>query len=294
MAGYTVIDLETTGLSAKNHDRVIELGMVYVSHRGEVTGSWTTLINPGRDVGPTSIHGITATEVMDAPTFEQVAPLVLESISGRTLVAHNAPFDLGFLDAELRRAGVPLGPQKLPAVCTLRWSHDFVSGSVRTLQACCRACGVPLRDAHSAAGDAAATAGLLSHYLERSQFSPPWWDTVVQARAYRWPVYSGSRPQVALVGRGNRVASGHQRALSSTITLAGGDRIVFTGEMSRTREAWEAIATARGFTVGGVTKTTRLVVAADINSLSVKAVKARSYGIPIVTEYEFEKLLLGN
>lgn len=290
MAGYTVIDFETTGLSAKANDRIIELGVVYVSHRGEVTGSWTTLINPGRDVGPTSIHGITPTEVLDAPTFEQVAPLVLESIAGRTLVAHNAPFDLRFLDAELRRAGVPLGPQKMPAVCTLEWSHEFVRGPTRTLEACCQACGVPLRNAHSAAGDALATAGLLTHYLERSRYSPPWWDTVVQARNYRWPVYKGARPQVTLTGRGNRVA--RERSLTPAITLAPGDRVVFTGEMRRTRQEWEETATARGFTLGGVTKTTRLVVAADVNSLSRKAKMARSYGVPIVTESEFERLLL--
>ena len=63
--------------------------------------------------------------------------------------------------------------------------------------------------------------------------------------------------------------------------------------MGRERGEWEAIARARGLELGGVTKRTKLVVAADPNSYSGKAAKARNYGIPIVTEAAFERLLGG-
>ncbi len=74
MAGYTVIDVETTGLSPERYDRVVEIGIVCVSHEGEIQDQWATMVNPGRDVGPTHIHGITSTAVLDAPTFEEIAP----------------------------------------------------------------------------------------------------------------------------------------------------------------------------------------------------------------------------
>lgn len=70
-----------------------------------------------------------------------------------------------------------------------------------------------------------------------------------------------------------------------------GDRVVFTGDMSVERDVWFARARAAGLEPGGVTKTTKVVVAADPNSLSGKAAKARAYGIPIVTEAAFERLL---
>ena len=79
--------------------------------------------------------------------------------------------------------------------------------------------------------------------------------------------------------------------VSAGIDLMPGDRVVFTGEMVRDRGDWEARARDAGLDPGGVTKKTRLVVAADPNSLSGKAAKARSYGIPIVTEAAFDRLL---
>lgn len=293
MAGYTVIDFETTGLSPRKSDRVVEIGVVYVSHRGQVQGSWSTLVNPQRDVGPTSIHGITAAEVVNAPTFAQIAPLVLESIAGRTIVAHNARFDVGFLDAELRRAGVPLGEEPIPAVCTMEWARTFVASRSRSLGDVCAACGVDLVNAHSAVGDALATAGLLAHYLERSRFSPPWWDTVQRARAFPWPVHKGGRPQVALAGRAPRAhgRAPEPTALAPSFTLTPGDRVAFTGEMRRTRQEWEAAAQRAGLVVDSVTRNTRVLVAADVNTQSRKAERARWNGVPIITEVDFVRLL---
>ena len=67
--------------------------------------------------------------------------------------------------------------------------------------------------------------------------------------------------------------------------------MVFTGDMLRERSEWEAIARAHGLDPGGVTKKTKVLVAADPNSLSGKAGKARGYGVPIITEAAFAKLL---
>ena len=186
MHGYTVIDVETTGLAPEKHDRILELAVVYVSPAGEITGSWSTLINPQRDVGPTRIHGITAKDVASAPTFAQVAPHLLQAVAGRTLVAHNAPFDLRFLAAELTRAGLPAAPLPLTGVCTMAWSGTFLAAPSRRLIDCCSACGIELTDAHSAAADALATAQLLRHYLTLVP-AAPWQNIVDHCTDYRWP-----------------------------------------------------------------------------------------------------------
>lgn len=75
MAGYTVVDVETTGLVPERADRIVELAVTYVSHDGQVQDHWSTLVNPQRDVGPTRIHGITPSDVLKAPTFQELAPL---------------------------------------------------------------------------------------------------------------------------------------------------------------------------------------------------------------------------
>ena len=157
MSGYTVVDVETTGLSPERGDRVVEIGVVYVSDGGEIQDHWSTVINPQRDVGPTRIHGLTATDVAAAPTFSDLAPYVLRAISGRTTVAHNATFDLRFLASELLRSGVPLTDLPLSGVCTMQWSTAYLNASSRRLADCCRAGGVTLTAAHSAGADAMAT-----------------------------------------------------------------------------------------------------------------------------------------
>lgn len=397
MSGYTVIDVETTGLSPRQHDRIVEIAAVYVSETGQIEGEWATLVNPGRDVGPTNIHGITAKDVLDAPRFADIAPHVLRSVTGRTIVAHNASFDTRFLAAEFLRAGVPIEALPLPALCTMHWAPHFLSAQSRRLVDCCAAAGVRLEDAHSALGDARATAQLLAVYLMCCGTPIPWQQLSEQCSCYAWPTYNGQLPQVRMaqrseaqqrkpawldqivsrMPRANDVAedsylellsqalvdqhlSGHEqaalvclasdlglgqdqvrglherylsamgavalqdgvvtaqeqrdlervaaclglgtdavaRSLTRTdscpraelrsIQLRAGDRVVITGETKRPRDEWIASLFAAGLEHGGVTKATRVLVAADPDSLSGKAQKARTYGVPIVTEEAFE------
>ena len=400
MGGYTVIDLETTGLSPRQHDRIVEIAAVYVSENGQIEGEWTTLVNPGRDVGPTNLHGIAAKDVLDAPFFADIAPHVLHSVTGRTIVAHNSRFDTGFLAAEFTRAGVPLAALPLPSLCTMQWAPRFLSAQSRRLIDCCRAAGIQLENAHSALGDARATAQLLSVYLMCCGTPIPWHQVSRDCSCYAWPTYNGALPNVRMVHRSaaqarrpdawldrmvarlprvhdaaadsylevlgqalvdqylsvheqtallllaedlglgqEQVRELHARylqamaavalqdgvvtpderrdlervafslglrpndiaqalaadcpasgALPYSIQLHRGDRVVITGDTKRTRDEWIERLFDAGLEHGGVTKATRLVVAADPDSLSSKSKKARDYGIPIVTEAAFEQI----
>src|SRR5690606_4867295 len=100
---YAVIDVETTGLYPGGHDRVVEVAVVHLDSRGTVEDRWCTLVNPGRDLGARHIHGIRTADVLDAPTFGEIAGRLARLLRGRSPVAHNQRFDLAFLRAEFGR-----------------------------------------------------------------------------------------------------------------------------------------------------------------------------------------------
>jgi ATP-dependent Lhr-like helicase len=161
-----VIDVETTGFAPDAGDRVVEIAIVTCAPDGTIEEGWVTLINPLRPVSATNVHGISNAHVRDAPTFRDVAGDIAQRLRGRVLAAHNARFDLRFLDAEYELIGVP-APQ-WPVVCTLQLSKQYGAVGGR-LAACCESEGIVLDDAHSALADATATARLLALYLERAR-----------------------------------------------------------------------------------------------------------------------------
>ena len=338
-----------------------------------------------------------------APSFADVAPSLLGCVDGRIIAAHNAGFDTRFLSAELYCAGYQVEEVTPPAVCTMRWSSSYLASPSRRLSDCCASAGVDLQNAHSALGDALATAELLATYLTSAHHQPAWQDTLEEARAFRWPAHPAASHEIALLQRSDatqvrpdgwldRIVSRLPRsvdpridaylaalemamldgqlslheedqlvdvALASSLTrdqvltihadylvamakialedgiltsderteldraaaclglcqhdvdtaletaargggndltitgiaLAPGDRITFTGEMAVDRSIWEERARTAGLQPAGLVKKTRVLVAADPDSLSGKAAKARSYGIPIITEAAFEKLI---
>lgn len=183
--GFAVIDFETTGLSPATHDRVIEVAVVHVDENGRVEGQWETLVNPGRDLGRQDIHRIRASDIMHAPTFEQIAPQLIDLLTGRVLVAHNASFDTRFLVAELERAGYAV--EAPAALCTMQLAREFLPGAGRSLSDCCAALDIDLIDAHRASVDALATAQLLGAYIESTDDREFWFSHISAALDQGWP-----------------------------------------------------------------------------------------------------------
>ncbi|MHA6670217.1 exonuclease domain-containing protein [Homoserinimonas sp. A447] len=183
--GFAVIDFETTGLSPAKHDRVIEVAVVHVDEHGRVEGQWETLINPGRDLGRQDIHRIRASDIMHAPSFEQIAPQLIDLLTGRVLVAHNASFDTRFLVAELERAGYEVEPPA--ALCTMQLAREYLPGAGRSLSDCCAALDIDLIDAHRASVDALATAQLLGAYIESTDDREFWFSHISAALDQGWP-----------------------------------------------------------------------------------------------------------
>ncbi len=165
LADFTVLDLETTGLYP-TQDRVVEIGLVRMQPDGREIDAWTTVIDPCRDVGPTSIHGLTARQVFGAPRFVEVADELLWRLGDTILVAHNASFDLRFLDAEFGRAGY--GHPLTTAVCTMAGPNALGMVSGRSLADCCAELGLARGPAHCALDDARAASHILVAMFTRT------------------------------------------------------------------------------------------------------------------------------
>src|SRR5262245_56200312 len=154
-----VIDVETTGLFPYRHDRVVEIGAVVIRSDGQIEREFSSLVNPGRDIGPTSIHGLTAEDVLYAPSFAEIAGPFVAALAGSVAIAaHNLRFDREFLHCEFSRIGFPLSD--CHALCTMQ-----LAGGGR-LADCCRTFGLVIEgDYHHALADARAAARLLATVL---------------------------------------------------------------------------------------------------------------------------------
>ncbi|MFG2044444.1 exonuclease domain-containing protein [Dactylosporangium sp. NPDC048998] len=197
--GFAVIDVETTGL-VTFRDRVVEIAVIATDPWGRTVDEWTTLVNPGGPVGATKIHGISAANVRRAPRFADLIGELNARLAGRALVAHNARFDLGFLQTEYERAGWAM--PACPHLCTLEASLTYLPAlDRRRLSDCCWASGIRLENAHSALGDARATATLLMSYLDPNFGRPPRPDHLhlpSHAARVAWPAIPHSPVDVAL------------------------------------------------------------------------------------------------
>lgn len=195
-AHFAVIDVETTGLSARN-DRIVEVAVVRTNALGDVVDEWSTRINPQGPVGATHIHGITDADVATAPVFAEAIHEVNRRLAGTAIAAHHARFDLAFLHAEYARAGWEL--PNVPTFCTLEASDYFLPTlERRRLADCCWALGTPLVGAHSALGDARATAAVLAAFMQSKANYPPLPEYLrlpEEALSVIWPVGPSRAPQ---------------------------------------------------------------------------------------------------
>ena len=154
---HLVLDTETTGLSAKDGHRIIEIGVVEMVNLS-VTGRFLHLyINPERDIdiGAQEIHGLSSEFLADKPIFSDILTEFTNFIKDDLLVIHNAPFDVGFLNAEFSRCDHP--PLSMERVIdTLPLARQKYPGAQATLDALCRRFGVDNshRDLHGALIDA--------------------------------------------------------------------------------------------------------------------------------------------
>ena len=154
-----VLDVETTGLEASAGHRIIEIGCVEILNRRPTGQKFHRFLNPEReiDAGAQAVHGIDLSRLAQAPKFADVAAELLAFISGAELIIHNAPFDVGFLDAEFARLA---DARTVASVCkvldTLALARSLHPGQRNSLDALCKRYSVDntKRELHGALLDA--------------------------------------------------------------------------------------------------------------------------------------------
>ena len=155
-----VLDVETTGLDASAGHRIIEIGCVELANRRPTGQKFHRYLNPEReiDAGALAVHGIELAKLMQAPKFAEIAAELITFIEGAELIIHNAPFDVGFLDAELAR--LPGDARNVVELCkvldTLALARSLHPGQRNSLDALCKRYSVDntRRELHGALLDA--------------------------------------------------------------------------------------------------------------------------------------------
>ncbi len=164
---YAIIDIETTGGSAKS-SKITEIA-VFVHNGQKITGSFTSLINPEQKIPwyITRLTGISNEMVANAPKFYEVAKKIVELTAGKIFVAHNVSFDYSFVKEEFKQLGYDFQRKTL---CTVQMSRKLLPGHKSySLGKLCGDLNIVLNGRHRAAGDARATVELFELLLAKNR-----------------------------------------------------------------------------------------------------------------------------
>ena len=164
---FAIIDIETTGNKHK-YGKITEIA-IYQHNGQEITGSYSTLLNPEMDIPYfiTRLTGIDNSMVKNAPKFYEVAKKIIEMTEGRTFIAHNVSFDYKFIKDEYKRLGYDYNKKTL---CTVQLARKLLPGHRSySLGEICSDLGIEIKGKHRAAGDALATVKLFEILLEKNK-----------------------------------------------------------------------------------------------------------------------------
>lgn len=152
-----VLDTETTGLSPLSGDRVVEIGCVEMINRVPTGRTYHIYLNPCRPMASEAeaVHGLSDVFLSDKPLFSDQCDALLSFIGNASIIAHNAPFDFGFLNHELALCGLP-SICTTRMICTLMMARQRLPGAKHSLDALCTRYGVDrsIRIKHGALIDA--------------------------------------------------------------------------------------------------------------------------------------------
>ena len=151
------LDTETTGLSPKDGHRVVEIGCVELDGNIPTGNEWHSYVNPDRAMPEAAfaVHGLSEEFLKKEPRFKDIAEDFLRFIKGGELVIHNAKFDIGFLNSELKMASMPLIEMQ-KTIDTVHLAREKIPGAAASLDALCKRFEIDLslREKHGALLDA--------------------------------------------------------------------------------------------------------------------------------------------
>ena len=225
-----VLDTETTGLEPSQGHRIIEIGCVELINRRITENRYHQYINPEREIdeGAIEVHGITNEFLTDKPVFADVAEDFLKFIRGAELVIHNAPFDVGFMNHELKRLDAQAEP--VESFCsildTLMMARNMHPGQKNNLDALCKRYEIDnsARDQHGALLDAEILAEVyLSMTGGQVRLSLDGSAETAMGKAEQPRPISSDRPPLKVVRASDAELTAHAERLGAIDKSSGGE-----------------------------------------------------------------------
>ncbi|HEY9131426.1 MAG TPA: DNA polymerase III subunit epsilon [Dyella sp.] len=237
-----VLDTETTGLEVRQGHRLIEIACVEMIERRTTGRNYQTYLNPERaiDEGARQVTGIEDEFLLDKPFFADVVDEFLEFIDGAELIIHNASFDVGFLDAELERAGRGRIVDRCTVLDTLVMARERYPGQRNSLDALCKRLGVDnsARDLHGGLIDAQLLAEVYLAMTSGQVALDLGFESGAESAAKKnivAPIRLDRRPRVLRADADEQAA--HEKRLDSLDKSAGGVSVWRSQEMKLAQEA---------------------------------------------------------
>ncbi len=286
--GWVVVDVETSGFRPGSA-RVLSIAALALDSHGNVEHSLVSLLNPGVDPGPTHVHGLTSEMLEDQPRFADIAHGLADLMHGRTLVAHNAPFDYSFLVAEAEFARTALPVDNVMCTVELARRLDLGLDNLR-LETLARHWDIPQTRAHDAFDDALVLSRVLMPALHRARERDIWLPVRPVSRR-RWPngtvTHEELRPLKMLASRMPCPYLNPGRYQRGG-PLVQGMRVALSAEVKRTHEELvERILHAGLAYADAVDPETSLVVCNESAPEHGKGFQARELGVPTVSDEQF-------
>lgn len=194
---WVVIDTETTGLGPDA--RIVEVTCIDLDAQLDLTGSWSTLVDPGRAPGPHHIHGLDANALRRAPAFVDIASDVERHVVGRTPVGHHLAFDWRIVRSEYRRIGVDVPPDHR-GVCTMALGQSLF-GRRLSLAGLRRELGLAPHQAHRAETDTLAVVEVLRVLARSGDLPEPGRPCETFGRSWKLPRPVSAHPRIGTSDR---------------------------------------------------------------------------------------------
>lgn len=291
-AGWAVVDVETTGFRP-GQARIVSVAALAVGDDGNVEGSFSSLLNPGVDPGPTHVHGLTSEMLAGQPTFGDVVDDLRDVLRGRTMVAHNVAFDYSFLaaEAELIDAELPIDT----VMCTVELARRLRLGCENLrLETLAAHWGVTQMRPHDALDDALVLAQILKPSLAGAHDRRTWLPVRSVSRR-RWPNGRVTHEELhSLKTVAARLPCPYQNPgrFVPGRPLVQGMRIAMSTEVTHTyEELIERMLHAGLAFTDAVDQQTSLVICDRPEPDQGRGYQAGEMGIPLVTDADFTTLL---
>jgi DNA polymerase-3 subunit epsilon len=293
-AGWAVVDVETTGFHPRQA-RVVSVAALALGDDGNVEGSFSSLLNPGVDPGPTHVHGLTAEMLDGQPTFGEIVGQLNGVLEGRTLVAHNVGFDYAFLAAEAELVGAVLPVDTV--MCTVELSRRLALGIENLrLETLAAHWGVTQMRPHDALDDALVLAQILKPSLAGALDRKAWLP-VRPVKRRSWPNGQVTHDElVPLKSVAARLPCDFQNPgrFVAGRPLVQGMRVALSSEVTHTyEELIERILHAGLAYADIVDQQTSFVICDEAEPGQGRGYQAGEMGVPLLGDADFMTLVDG-